>query len=304
LQTAIQTHTNAGMSGGLRIIAIATDFSANADRALQWGVSLAQAHQARIVLVHAIEPTLAAIDFLKGPVNEEIRKGLDRAAHVCADAGVAATVEHHMGRSWEVIVEVSKKHDADLIVTGTRGRRGYMRVLLGSTADRLIRTSDVPVLVVHPNNVVPEGGLKRILVPVDFSEESSLAMSMAVRLLSGSNRGGEIVLLHAIELLVEWPTPDMPTVMPRFWDDAEASATRQLESIAASIRNERIQVRAKVVRDYPPDAIDVECSSGTIDLIAMGTRGKGGIERFMLGSVAERVLHHVSCPELMVRKPH
>jgi nucleotide-binding universal stress UspA family protein len=307
LQSQPAKRTTAAMPTGLNTIVVATDFSDNAGRALQWAIALGKSHQGQIVLVHAIEPTLAAVDFLEGQINEEIRKGLDRVQKTCADARVRASVEHKMGRPWQVIFEAAKKHDADLIVTGTRGRTGYKRVMLGSTADRLIRTSTIPVLVVHPNDQVPEGGLKRILAPVDFSEESSLATNMAVRLLSGdgrgAERGGEIILLHAIELLVEWPTPDMPTVMPRYWDDAETTAKRQLESIAASIRNDRIAVKAKTFRGYPPDAIDLECKTGGFDLIVMGTRGKGGVERFMLGSVVERVLHHVTCPVLTVRKP-
>lgn len=303
LQTAPASRTTVVMPSGLGTIVVATDFSENADRALQWAIALARSHQASIVLVHAIEPTLAAIDFLKGPVNDEIRKRLDRAQKACSDSQVNSSVEHNLGKPWEVILAVAMKNNADLIVTGTRGRTGYKRVLLGSTADRLIRTSPLPVLVVHPQDQVPTGGIRRILVPVDFSEESSLATSMAARLLAGRKGGGEIILLHAIELLVEWPTPDMPTVMPRYWDDAEATAKRQLESIAASMRSDQLKVEVRTFRGYPPDAIDLECKSGGFDLIAMGTRGKGGLERFMLGSVAERVLHHASCPVITVRKP-
>ena len=291
------------MSAGLKTIVVATDFSADAERALQWSLALAKAHETNVVLVHAVEPTLAAVDFLQAPLHEDIRKELDRMKAAAISSGINASAEHQIGRAWQVIVSAAKAHNADLIVTGTRGRGRRMRGLLGSTADRIVRTSTVPVLVIHSNDAVPAGGVRRILVPVDFSEESALATSMAMRVLKGGGHPAKITLLHAVELLLEWPTPDMPTIAPRYWDDAERAAARQLESIAASMRTDQLQVIAKTYRGYPPDVIDSECRTSGFDMIAMGTRGKGGVERFMLGSVAERVVHHASCPVMTVRKP-
>ena len=281
---------------------VATDFSDNADRALMWALSLATRHDAQLVLVHAVEPALAAVNALRRAVDDEIRRLMDQAQRTCASAGVNVKAEHKLGRPWEVIENTARTHGADLIVTGTRGRRAYKRVLLGSTADRLIRTSTIPVLVVHPTDDVPAGGLNRILVPIDFSAESLLATNMAARLLSRSGAGGAVTLLHAIELLVQWPTPDMPTVMPSYWDEAESAATRQMDSIAESLRRDGLEVKVKTFRGYPPEVIESECRGDGFDLIAMGTRGSGGVQRFMLGSVAERVLHYASCPVLTVRK--
>jgi nucleotide-binding universal stress UspA family protein len=157
--------------------------------------------------------------------------------------------------------------------------------------------------VVHPNDVVPARGVRTILVPVDFSEESAIATSMAVRLLEASETGGRLILLHAVELMIDWPSSDIPTALPRHWDEAEARAAQQLESIAASIRNDRVQVITKTFRGYAPDAIEREAHARSVDLIAMGTQGRGGLDRLLLGSIAERVVHHSTCPVLTVRRP-
>lgn len=294
------------MASVFNTIVVATDFSPNADRALAWAIALAKVGTggAHLVLVHAVEPEAAAIDLLEGPLTEAVRKGMDKAQQTVSAAGLKCSLEQHRGKPWQVIANAAKMREADLIVVGSRGRTGYKRLLLGSTTDRLIRIAPTPVFVVHPNDPVPSAdhGIKSVLVPVDFSEESSIATSVAAQVIVGNPRGGRMVLLHTIELVVEWPAPDLPTLLPRYWDDEENAAKVRLESIAASYRTSSLNVEIKTTRGYAPDAIEHECKSG-IDLVAMGTRGKGGVDRMMIGSVAERVLQHVPCPVLVVHRP-
>lgn len=291
----------------LSTIVVATDFSEHAERALRWAVTLAGAHGARIVLVHVLEPTLSAIDLLEGPVTAEASRQLALAEQLIKQAKLRSCVELERGQPWVVLSEVAKRHSAELIVIGTRGRTRYKRVLLGSTADRLVRTSDVPVLVVHPSDAIAASGLNTILVPVDFSEESALATSMAMRLLSAQTIGNgvpwRLVLLHVVELMMSWPTPDIPTVMPRYWDEAESTARRRLETIAAGLRSDRVKVEVLVMRGAAPDLIEHEARSNGANLIAMGTHGRSGLQRLMIGSVAASVLHNAPCAVLTVRRP-
>jgi nucleotide-binding universal stress UspA family protein len=145
-------------------------------------------------------------------------------------------------------------------------------------------------------------------VAVDFSDESSLATSMAARLLGGTETGSdrqrlpELILLHTIELMIEWPTPDVPDLLPRHWDDEETAAKRRLESIAAGLRSDRLSVEARTLRGYAPEVIEEQVLTTKPDLVALGTRGQSGLAQLMVGSVTASVLQHVTCPVLTTRR--
>lgn len=296
------------MDTTVRTIIVATDFSENAQHALKWAIALGQQHAARIVLVHAIEPAGAGLEAIDGSLLEASRSRLSESESTIQRAKLQSASEIRRGRPWKVVAEVAARQAADLIVMGTRGRTGYKRVLLGSAADRLIRMAQVPVIVVHPDDAIPAAGLHTVLVAVDFSEESAIVTNMAVRLVGGTRARSagqppsKLVLLHAVELMVEWPTPEVPDVLPRHWDDEETAAKRRLESLAASLRTEGLSVEARTVRGYPPEVIEEQARATQPDLIALGTRGQSGLAGWMIGSVTSSVLPHVPYPVLTARR--
>jgi nucleotide-binding universal stress UspA family protein len=183
------------------------------------------------------------------------------------------------------------------------------KVALGSTTDRVLRTCASPVLMIPVNRSSAAMGTspsqwKDTVVGVDFSEESLLAASIAARLLYRTQVAKtSLTLFHTVALKIEFRGPDVPVALPQHWDDAEAASRKQLEALAARFRNPKIDVRTATYRGYPSDGILHEARTRKSDVIALGTHGRGTVNRMLLGSVAERVLHHAECPVLTVRHP-
>ena|ERR1700722_3651727 len=139
-------------------ILVATDFSAIADHALDQALDLAEQLHAKITLMHAYE--IPIYGFPDGILVATADLGLEMSR--AAQAGLNASIEKHKARGiemttvlrdgppWEEINTVAAEVSADVIVVGTHGRRGIARALLGSVAERILRTATRPVLVVHP----------------------------------------------------------------------------------------------------------------------------------------------------------
>jgi nucleotide-binding universal stress UspA family protein len=291
----------------LRTIVVATDFSSNASLALDWAVSIGAAHAARLVLVNAAHPS--AIPARPGAGQRDAngngtqRRMQDLVKRV-EHAHLAVTVECHPGRPWEIINAAAERHEADVIVIGSRGLTPFDRLLLGSTADRVIRTARAPVMVVHPDDSVRSPGIRTVLVATDFSEESALAASAAVRLLAAAAPGeARLILLHACAPPFVYAGTDAPVVLVADWDEMEQEARRTLETLAAPLRASGLTVETRTCRAYPLEAIDREARAARADVIALGTRGRSGLNHLLIGSVAERVVHHAACPVLTVRRP-
>ena len=138
-------------------ILVATDFTDTADRALEFGLELARKFQASITLVHVYQiPAMGFADggYIAGPeiatqLANAGQKRLDALVESRKTSGVPLTAVLREGVAWEEVNAVAKEIDAHLIVIGTHGRRGLARALLGSVAENVIRTSTVPVLVMH-----------------------------------------------------------------------------------------------------------------------------------------------------------
>jgi nucleotide-binding universal stress UspA family protein len=138
-------------------IVVATDFSEIANHALDEAVELAKRLGSTITLVHSFEipvygfpdGVLVAPADVTADLQSSSQKELMRAVESRKDRGVRIQPVLRMGTPWEEINAVAKDTGAGMIVVGTHGRRGLMRALLGSVAERLLRTAAVPVLVIH-----------------------------------------------------------------------------------------------------------------------------------------------------------
>ena len=143
--------------------------------------------------------------------------------------------------------------------------------------------------------------VRRIVVPTDFSEGASEAWRLAQRV--AQRVGSEIILVH---VFVEPPPYGDPPSMVAAWHvlvEAEQWVAEELERWADEARKLEITVRT-VVRTGSPSAEIVKLASEEqADLVSMGTHGRSGVSRVLLGSVADRVIRTAPCPVLTVRKP-
>jgi len=142
---------------------------------------------------------------------------------------------------------------------------------------------------------------KKVLCPVDFSENSKVALSHAADLARAS--GGELVVLHVVEPIlypVEYGMAPVPTV--DLESTATANARTKLDELVQEYDQRGIVVGTKVIFGRADSQICDFASEGDFDLIVLATHGLTGLKHLLLGSVAERVVRHAACPVLTVKR--
>jgi len=141
--------------------------------------------------------------------------------------------------------------------------------------------------------------IRRILVPLDFSEHADSILEWAAHL--AQEHGSTLILMHAYHLPVEFQQMEGAYLPAEFWTQVKTEAEKALEGHAAKLRPQGITVEIEVVEGYPATAIEEEAARRQVDLIVIGTHGHTGLKHLLLGSVAERVVQKAPCPVLTVK---
>jgi nucleotide-binding universal stress UspA family protein len=298
----------------IKRILFATDFSRWARRAEDYACALACSWKASLTVLsvsefppelnpdyHVNQQYLA--DLLK-TASSQLTDFKDRAER----RGIAVTTRVATGIPSEEVIAAARAEDSDLIVVGTRGKTGLAHVLLGSTAERVIRGSPCPVLTVRMEQADAEQKegtpsmpvtLERILVPVDFSDCSLDALAYAA--VVAQQAKASLMLLHVLEPVSYGLDFDLGHFRSR--EDVRASWTKRLEELASSYRRPQMPVEFRLRGGFPADSILDSAQTLPCDLIVMGTHGRRGISHTISGSVAEAVLRKARCPVIAVRSP-
>jgi nucleotide-binding universal stress UspA family protein len=199
------------------------------------------------------------------------------------------------------IVELAEELGAGLVVVGSRGLGPLKRAVMGSVADSVVRHAPCSVLVVRGDGREDERPLPgRILVPVDGSQGAKAAARSAAEIAAAT--GSELHLHHVVPREGLLPVPG-----PEAWEVSEAELRRREGSARSFLKREAKRVGAGVAEEVhvgfgEPDREIVELAHELgAGLIAMGSRGLGGIGRALLGSVSDSVVRHAHCPVLVVR---
>jgi nucleotide-binding universal stress UspA family protein len=279
---------------------LAVDGSDNSYEAVHALKYFARAEQ--LTLLHALDVPRPAYPMMLPEVAEELYKSLeqgmredgerllDRVQSLLPMHAGPSTKHLRIGSPAEVIVSTAEEQKADLIVMGARGLGPVKERLLGSVSHRILTLAPCATLIVNG----PVKAMKQILLPLQGPSDAEAA----VRFL-------QLKPFHdAVELTLLAVLPS--TEPPRPGDAAAAAAaTEKLEEQAAFIDGvaERLraigyQAHGVAVTGTPSDMILQQATTQRSDLILMGTRGRQGITRFVLGSVAHDVLHQMPCPVL------
>jgi nucleotide-binding universal stress UspA family protein len=292
-------------------ILVPTDFSPTSDVALGYANQLAEKLGATVHLVHALEDPYTAAAFaaeaystLPAALRQDlIREAQRQLAERLATTGAPerrGTAEVVSGHPSRVIVEYASGLGADLIVIGTHGRSGVPHLLLGSVAERVVRTAPCPVVTIRD---APAGHTGRMLVATDFSPTSDEALDYA-RTLAG-HLGATITLLHVIRdpfiaegFSAEAYIAEAPTVRTALLDDAR----KRLAHRAGAVANGPAIETEAVFGDGPKTIADYAATRG-FDVLVTGTHGRTGIAHLLIGSVAERLVRMAPCPVLTVKHP-
>jgi nucleotide-binding universal stress UspA family protein len=270
-------------------IVVPLDGSDLAEQALPYAEALARLGPSTLYLVRAAAPddeTMAA-DYLART-----------AAQLRADNLVTEVLTAH-GRPSDIVAWKAAHVGADLVVMATHGRGGPSRWVLGSVADEVLHRTTRPVLLVREGQRPHPQRPLRVLVPLDGSELAEQALTHA-RAIAGPE--GEIVLFQAVTpatVVVEDMAQDP------FWSelltDSQDEALRYLEQVAADLRAAGYPVRVAAEHGFPAARIAQYAREQHVDLIVLGSHGRSGAARWLLGSVADELVRLAPVPLLLLR---
>ncbi|MEX2531743.1 MAG: universal stress protein [Gemmatimonadota bacterium] len=302
----------------MKTIMVPLDGSELAERALDPALRLAARHEATVLLA-AIVSDLPPVP-LASLGREASRKWFEdeekRAADYLEGVRVSAASRHpgveirmqvEMGSVARGLRAVAADAGVELVALTTHGRGAWKRAWLGSVADNLVRGARRPLLLLRHGDesvrlFMDEGSPTHVLVPLDSSSQSEAVLGPLTSLLG--NRG-RVTLIT----VVEDPFPLASSYLPHAIE-GEAVAERQREQAAEHLRQVAdqwnplgVEVETKVVsgNDVAGTILDYSEKEG-VDLLAFSTRGRGGVERLVLGSIADKLVRGSHLPMLTVRR--
>lgn len=290
-----------------------TDFSDCAGQALPHARHLAEIYAAELHILHALvlheaDPGNAAHRL---PDMEQLYQALEQHAEArleaTKDAQASAagfrvkSAQRRAISAASAVLDYAEEAEIDVIVMGTHGRRGLRRLLLGSVAEEVIRLAPCPVLTVPER---AEGGPvdapKRIVVPIDFSEHSKLALAYAGEL--SALYEAELLLLHVVDELVypdfyPYALPSTPSMTEDLLEQSRQRLNHLLEGLSRQIAPATVHVRAG--RAAP--TINDFASEHQAGLIIIASHGLTGLSHMLLGSVTTQVVRGATCPVFTVK---
>lgn len=288
------------------------DGSELAEQALTPALSIARSAQGEVILfrVPVMETMLVSAPIPTGvgvlwPAQSlqrsrsEVHDYLKALQHDYQQPGL--TVRTHMaeGDVASQIVDTAQTAGADLLVMSTHGYSGVTRWLLGSTAEKVLRSAPCPTLIVRN-----EAPLRRMLIPLDGSALAEQALSPALALAGIFH--SQVVLLRVVAPVraevVEGVLVD-PSLAARMQDEAYVEADKYLKGICEKYARPGLVLHAEVRTGSAAEQILAFAEAAPSDVIAMATHGRTGLRRWVYGSVTEKILRTARCSMLVVRPP-
>jgi nucleotide-binding universal stress UspA family protein len=294
-------------------ILIPLDGSKTAENVLPYARRLAAVSHVAVELLSAIEMADIAGDIasneasyaaaLIGEAVQNSTEYLEKLAQTFPHGNVRCNVEQ--GRPEEIIITAAAADSGTLIAMATHGRSGVTRWLLGSVTEKVLRGTVNPLLVVRaPEDSKTDGeaALCSIMVPLDGSDAAETILSPVAALAKALHL--QIILIRAYGLPLptyggdDYYVPDYLELKDQIKDEAEG----YLNSRASSLRAQGVaDVSTVVIEGSAADAIISLARKTPDNLVAMSAYGRSGLQRWLLGSVTERVVRHCEDPVLIVR---
>jgi nucleotide-binding universal stress UspA family protein len=272
----------------LERIMVPTDGSTESEQALTIARQVAAAQGAEVLLVQIVPYPLLLDNYsivsadvyqqVLDATAEEARVNLGRLKADFEEQGVRATAMFLRGSVAACLLDAEQEHKVDLVVMATHGRSGLARFALGSVADRMVREGTSPVLIAR--NADGEASLKTALLMLDGSGVAEEAVTMV-----------EVLARRPLERVKLFRAVDDP-------DDRNAAAT-YLQAVSARLAAAGLETEVTVDLGDPISLVR-RAAQGT-DLVVLCTHGRGGVDRFRHGSVADRVVREAEKPVLLVR---
>ncbi|MFC7057545.1 universal stress protein [Halovenus salina] len=278
------------------------DDSEQAAAATDHALTVAAKHEATLHVLNVADTNQLSLARVQGDVVDALISEGERAVEETADRarqqGVTTVTDVIQGQPYRSIIEYADNVDIDLIVMPTHGRRKLERFLMGSTTERVLRRSTVPVLTVRPGeDSLPAYPYDSVLVPTDGSDAAGTAVELGIDLAAHSGSAfhalsiveisglGEDVVSEDGFAAVEEQAQDVV-------DDAVALAEETGLADTTGTVGHGLSIYEEVI-SYVEDH--------DIAAIVVGTQGRSGVERYLLGSVAEYLVRTAPVPVLTVQ---
>jgi nucleotide-binding universal stress UspA family protein len=298
----------------LRTILVPIDFSPESLKTLRYASLFAKRFNAELHLVHVLDAPLVT------PLKPDLlsaSKGIaanakKRLAELAAQFSLPSKPARHTVRTGKIadeINEAARLTNAGLIAIATRGFTGLKHAFVGSTTERVVRTAPCPVLVVRQKEASAakkraRSGrtalqFRKVLVPVDFSENSRLGIEYGLRF--AREFGADVVLFHSVFVTPfvlgdEYTAREVPNLIALQQDYAE----EEMEKLRKEVRAKGTEVQTEIAFGSPVEQINDYVTKEDVDLVVTSTHGRSGLERLFIGSTAERIVRYAPSPVLVV----
>lgn len=261
-------------------------------------------HPTDVTFVHGVElgilehPFVAQAGNVQGyddfrhAMVDSGRQVVERAAAMVPAEGTSIRKVNDIGNPAQLILDSASNLSADLIVIGARGRNRLSEVVLGSVSHRVLMHSSRPTLIVSG----AARKVQRVLVAIEDREDAD----RVVRWLTQHPfvNPVELLVFHAV-VPIGLNEPYAAPEINAWWEDVQRYAEELVQSTAGKLASSQNTVTTKVVQGNPAAMIEQEAKD--MDLVVVTSHGRKGISRFLLGSVSHAVVHHVTCPVLVLR---
>lgn len=284
------------------------DGSEIAEAALPWGEELARALGSEVVLYHVRghenQPQEHMHQLYLDRLAESVRRNISKGRPKGSQVKVTTKIE--AGEPAENICNLVDKTKVDLIVMTAVSAAGLkLGKMLGSVSDSVCRTVPIPVLLIRPQNAESGGKrrlLNRMLLPVDGSELSKLALPVGQELAAKLNLKATIFRMANMVRLYDDGTGSSAYIdYPKLNADEKKRVTAQMDVLQKTLKAKGLDATSVVTSgfDAADDIIDIS-KKKDIDLVVMSTHGQSGLGRWVFGSIAEKVLRHGETPLLLL----
>jgi nucleotide-binding universal stress UspA family protein len=303
----------------MTVVLAPVDGSTRALHAVPWAAKLA-GPDGTVILLRVVPPQPDYAESLFSFVGaeervREIQNAWTRTAKADMDeaeallSGSGVTVEQMVaeGEPDEEIVAAAARRGVQMIAMASHGRGAVGRAIFGSVADRVARTAAVPVLILRPpdEDVVPSVAVSRIVVPLDGSEIAARALPVASEL--AEHLAAPVHVIRAVDAALSLPMASGvfgagpvvdANVTDQIWEEAEAEARSTVTAAVSQLQSEGVDASGGIVIGSPFFAISEAIEPG--DLLTLTSHGRGGVRRWLLGSVAEKLVREAKAPVMLV----
>ncbi len=286
-------------------ILVPLDGSGLAERALVPALTLAEAMMAKVFFVRVAIPLSLNLDpkFYQSTIEgrQKIAKRYLRSIRSRFSTSPAdVETQVLVGRAVRSILKFVQEKEIDLIVMSSHGRSGINRWIYGSVADKVLHNASCAKVIIHPQVIIEPFFIKRILVPLDGSSLAERALEPALALAEAVPADLLLMRISLTSQISLQPVPGwsgIDTVM----DTAEQEANAYLHGVQAAMGDSPVTTSLRATTGFAAEDIIDIADNQKIDLIVMCSHGRSGIERWVFGSVAEKILRGANCVTLVIQ---